>query len=83
MNAKGKTPKSDILPNIAIKNVTPENYFQIWDSSAMLIGQLAIVTLFSAIIGGIPLSGPYPMQNLINFSSVIIFVCFLKNEIRF
>ena len=52
--------KSDIPPNIAPKMVTPENYLQIWDSSATLIGQLAIVTLFGAILGGIPLSGPYP-----------------------
>ena len=27
-----------------------------------MIGQLAIVTLFGAILGGIPLSGPYPSQ---------------------
>ena len=27
-----------------------------------LIGQLAIVTLFGAILGGIPLSGPYPKE---------------------
>ena len=52
----GQTPKSD---NIAPKIVTPENYLQIWDSSVTLIGQLAIVTLFGAILGGIPLSGPY------------------------
>ena len=56
----GQTPKSDIPPNIAPKFVTPENYLQIWDSSATVIGQLAIVTLFGAILGGIPLSGPYP-----------------------
>ena len=56
----GQTPKSDIPPNIAPKVVTPENYLQICDSSATLIGQLAIVTLFGAILGGIPLSGPYP-----------------------
>ena len=43
------------------KIVTPENYLQISDSSATLIGQLAIVTLFGAILGGIPLSGPYPI----------------------
>ena len=53
----GQTPKIDIPPNIAPKVVTPENYLQIWDSSATLIGQLAIVTLFGAIFGGIPLSG--------------------------
>ena len=58
----GQTPKSDILPNIAQKIVIPENYLQIWDSSATLIGQLAIVTLFGAISGGIPLSGPYPQN---------------------
>ena len=57
----GQTPKSDIPPNIAPKVVTPENYLQIWDSSATLIGQLAIVTLFGAILGGIPLSAPYPI----------------------
>ena len=57
---KGQTPKSDIPPNIAQKNVTPENYLQMWDSSATLIGQLAIVTLFGAILRGIPLSGAYP-----------------------
>ena len=56
----GQTPKSDI-PNIAPKIVTPENYLQIWESSATLIGQLAIVTLFGAILGGKPLSGPYPI----------------------
>ena len=58
---KGQTPKSDIPPNIAPKIVTSENYLRICDSSAMLIGQLAIVTLFGAILGGIPLSGPYPL----------------------
>ena len=57
---KEQTPKSDIPPNIAPKVVTPENHIQIWDSSATLIGQLAIVTLFGAILGGIPLSGLYP-----------------------
>ena len=56
----GQTPKSDIPPNVAPKTVTPENYLQIWDSSATLIGQLAIVTLFGAILGDIPLSGAYP-----------------------
>ena len=56
----GHMPKSGIPPNIAPKNVTTENYLQIWDSSATLIGQLAIVTLFGAILGGIPLSGAYP-----------------------
>ena len=60
---KGQTPKSDIPPNIAPKVVTPENYLQICDSSATLIGQLAIVTFFGAILGGIPLSGPYPRTN--------------------
>ena len=59
---KGQTPKSDIPPNIAPKIVTPENYLQIWDSSATFIGQLAIVTLFGAILGGIPLSGAYPKR---------------------
>ena len=58
----GQTPKSDIPPNIAPKLVTPENDLKICDSSAKLIGQLAIVTLFGAILGGIPLSGPYPLQ---------------------
>ena len=57
----GQTPKSDIPPNIAPNVITPENYLQICDSSATLIGQLAIVTLFGAILGGIPLSGPYPI----------------------
>ena len=57
----GQTPKSGIQPNIAPKIVTPENYLQIWDSSATLIGQLAIVTLFGLILGGIPLSGAYPI----------------------
>ena len=90
----GQTPKSDIPPNIAPKIVTPENYLQIWDSSATLIGQLATdlqiwdsfatligqlatdlqiwdssatligqlatVTIFGAMLGGIPLSGAYP-----------------------
>ena len=49
--------KRGIPPNIAPKIVTPENYLQIWDPSATLIGQLAIITLFGAILGGIPLSG--------------------------
>jgi len=49
-----------IPPNIASKVVTPESYLQICDSSATLIGQLAIVTVFGAIFGGIPLSGAYP-----------------------
>ena len=61
---KGQTPKSDIPPNVAPKIVTPENYLQICDSSATLIGQSAIVTLFGAILGGIPLSGPYPKINM-------------------
>ena len=56
----GQTPKSDIPSNVAPKIVTPENYLHIWDSSATLIGQLAIVTIFGAILGGIPLSGAYP-----------------------
>ena len=56
----GQTPKSDIPPIVAPKIVTPENYLQIWDSSATLICHLAIVTLFGAILGGIPLSGAYP-----------------------
>ena len=56
----GHTPKSDIPPNVAQKNVTPDNYLQICDSSATMIGQLAIVTIFGAILGGIPLSGAYP-----------------------
>ena len=53
-------PKSDIPPNIAPKVVTPENYLQICDPSVTLIGQLGIVTLFGAILGGIPLSSAYP-----------------------
>ena len=57
----GQTPKSDIPLNIAPKIVTPENYLQICNSSATLIGQLAIVTIFGAILGGIPLSGAYPI----------------------
>ena len=32
----------------------------------MLISQLAIVTLFGAILGGIPLSGPYPMKTYLH-----------------
>ena len=58
---KWQTPKSDIPPNIVPKVVTPENYLQISDYSAMLIGQLAIVRLFGTILAGIPLSGPYPL----------------------
>ena len=65
-----QTPKSDIPPNIAPKIVTPENYLQIWDSSTMLIGQLAIVTLFGAILGGIPLSGPYPFFSLYDHGKI-------------
>ena len=60
-----KTP-SDVPPNIAPNIVTPENYRQIWDSSATLVGQLATVTIFGAILGGIPLSGAYPL-NLVVF----------------
>ena len=56
---KGQTPKSDIPPNITPKVVTPEIYLQICDSSATLIGPLGIVTLFDAVLGGIPLSGVY------------------------
>ena len=61
----GQTPKSDIPPDIAPKIVTPENYLQIYDSSATLIGQLATVTTFGAMLGGIPLSGAYPLTNII------------------
>ena len=57
----GHTPKSYIPPNIAPKLITPENYLQIWDSSATLIGQLATVMIFGAMLGGIPLSGTYPI----------------------
>ena len=53
----GQTPKSDIPPNIAPKVVTPENYLQICDSLETLIGQLATVTIFDAMLGGIVLSG--------------------------
>ena len=42
--------------------MTPENYLQIWDSSATLLGQLAFETLFGAILGGIPLFGAYPFK---------------------
>ena len=63
----GQTPKSDIPPHIAPKIVTPENYLQIWDSSATLIGQLAIEALDGAILGGIPLSGAYPSSILSMF----------------
>ena len=70
---KGHTPKSDILPNIAPKIVTPEIYLQIWESSATLIGQLGIFFRdadwsvgncndFCAKLGGIPLSGVYPID---------------------
>ena len=60
---KGQKPKSDTPPNVAPKIVTPENYLQICDSSARLTGQLSIVTIFGAILGGIPLSGTYPPKN--------------------
>ena len=63
----GQTPKSDIPLNIAPKIVTPENDLQIWESSATLIGQLAIVTLFGAMLSGIPLSGRYPFYFILNF----------------
>ena len=63
---QGQTPKSDIPPNVALKIVTPVKYFQIRVSSATLIGQLATVTIFGAILGGIPLSGAYPL-NLVVF----------------
>ena len=52
-------PQSDTPPNIAPKVVTSENYLRTCDSSATLIGHLAIVTLSGTILGGIPLSGPY------------------------
>ena len=57
------TPKSDIPPNIAPKVVIPEKYLHIWLSSATLIGQLATVTTFGAMLSGIPLSGSYPYEN--------------------
>ena len=60
---KGQTPKSDIPPNIAPKNVTPENYLKIWDSSATLIGQLAIVTLFGAILDIRRYTAFWPLPN--------------------
>ena len=60
---EGQTPKSDIPSNIAPKIVTPENYLHIWDSSATLISQLANVTIFGEILGGIPLAGAYPKMN--------------------
>jgi len=55
----GQTPKSDIPPNIAPKHVTPENYLYICGSSVTLIGQLATLTTFGAMLGGIPLYGAY------------------------
>ena len=55
----GQTPKSDIPPNVAPKFVASEIYLQICDSFAMLIGEVVIVTLFGAMLGGIPLSGAY------------------------
>ena len=64
MFREGQTSKSDIPPNVAPKNVTPEKYLQIWDSYATLIVQLSIETLFGAIIGGTPLSGSYPFGNV-------------------
>ena len=60
---EGQTPKSDIPPNVAPKVVTPENYLQIFDFSVTLIGQLASITLFGAILGGISLSGAYPNES--------------------
>ena len=68
MFCNGQTPKSDISPKIGPKIVTPENYLQIWDSSATLIGQLATVTIFGAMLGGIPLSGAYLVSNLMSVS---------------
>ena len=59
---KGQTPKRDIPPNVAPKVVTLENYLQICDSSATLIGQLGIVTILGTMLGGIPLSGAYPFK---------------------
>ena len=53
----GQTPESGIPPNITPKIVTPKNYLQIWVFSATLIGQLATVTIFGAIFGGISLFG--------------------------
>ena len=49
----GQTPESGIPPNITPKIVTPEIHLQIWVSSATLIGQLATVTIFGAIVCGI------------------------------
>ena len=68
----GQTPKSDIPPNIAPRIVTPENYLQIWDSYATLIGQLATVTIFGAILGGIPLSGVYPFFSILLLKYLVL-----------
>ena len=53
LNEKEQTPESGIPPNIAQKVVTPKIHLPIWVSSATLIGQLATVTIFGAILGGI------------------------------
>ena len=55
------SPESGIPPNIAPKRVTQTIHLQIGDLSA-LIGQLAIVTIFGAIFGGIPLFGVCPYE---------------------
>ena len=58
------SPESGIPPNIAPKSVTQTIHLQICDLSATLIGQLAIVTIFGAILGGIPLFGVCPISKL-------------------
>ena len=65
---KGRRQKAIYRLILRQKIVTPENYLEIWDSSATLIGQLAIVTLFRAMLGGIPLSGAYPKKNYVKTS---------------
>lgn len=52
-----QTPESVIPPNIAPKSVTPEIHFQINDSSATLIGQLATVAILAPECGGVSYFG--------------------------
>ena len=55
----------------------PENYLQNCDSSAKPIGQIAIVTLFGAILSGIPLSGSNPYYF---YNRFIIFAFYNNNN---
>ena len=57
---KGRHQKAIYRLRLRQKTLHQKNIFRFSNSSVTLIGQLAIVTLFGVILGGIPLSGPYP-----------------------